>query len=70
METLPFSRVFILLANIALCGFPFLAGFYSKDAWIEIVATSAWGAPLMALFYLSLVLTVAYRARILASLFF
>lgn len=32
---LPFTRGIINIANIALCGFPFLAGFYSKDLILE-----------------------------------
>lgn len=32
---LPFTRIAINLSNLSLCGFPFLAGFYSKDLLAE-----------------------------------
>ena len=34
--SMPLSVSFIRVANLALCGFPFLAGFYSKDLILEI----------------------------------
>jgi NADH-ubiquinone oxidoreductase chain 5 len=32
---MPVARSCISIANLALCGFPFIAGFYSKDLIIE-----------------------------------
>lgn len=33
---IPLTRVCMNLANLALCGIPFLAGFYSKDLILEV----------------------------------
>lgn len=35
-QILPFSYIMILVGSLALMGFPFLTGFYSKDAILEI----------------------------------
>ncbi|CAJ1129317.1 Hypothetical predicted protein, partial (mitochondrion) [Octopus vulgaris] len=37
---LPFTSIILNISNMALCGFPFLAGFYSKDLIIEILLSS------------------------------
>ena len=52
------------VANLALCGFPFVAGFYSKDL---IVESSVYvNLPFITAFFMvvRLVLTGAYRLRL------
>jgi len=37
---LPLTTGILNMANMALCGFPFLAGFYSKDLILELLSNS------------------------------
>nr|DAZ91323.1 TPA_asm: ND5 [Echiuropus macronychus] len=51
--------------NLALCGFPFLAGFYSKDALLEHMHLSSMNLSMMGLIMAGTGLTVAYSFRVL-----
>jgi len=64
--TTPISRLFMVVANVALRGFPFIAGFYSKDMWLELSTSRIKiGLFTYALFYLRIALTVIYRTRLI-----
>lgn len=52
------------IANLALCGIPFLAGFYSKDLILETVALSHINFFSFFLFFFSTGLTVCYSFRL------
>nr|QNE85523.1 NADH dehydrogenase subunit 5 [Melanostoma mellinum] len=52
------------VANLALCGMPFLAGFYSKDLILEIVSMSMVNLFIYYLFFFSTGLTVCYSLRL------
>nr|QHF17847.1 NADH dehydrogenase subunit 5 [Acrotaeniostola dissimilis] len=52
------------VANLALCGMPFLAGFYSKDMILEIVSLSYVNMFSFFLYFFSTGLTVCYSFRL------
>nr|YP_010614346.1 NADH dehydrogenase subunit 5 [Dalbulus maidis]WAS32280.1 NADH dehydrogenase subunit 5 [Dalbulus maidis] len=52
------------ISNMALCGFPFMSGFYSKDLIIESCSFVSLNFIFMFLFYISLGLTVFYSLRL------
>lgn len=52
------------IANLALCGIPFLAGFYSKDLILETVMLSYMNFFSFFLFFFSTGLTVCYSFRL------
>lgn len=60
-------RLGILLSsrNLALCGFPFLAGFYSKDIILEYTIMVNRNLFVLTIMILGVGLTVGYRFRIL-----
>jgi len=61
---IPFTVICFNVANLALCGFPFLAGFYSKDLILEIVLISQINFFSFFLFFFSTGLTVSYSFRL------
>nr|YP_010693055.1 NADH dehydrogenase subunit 5 [Dacus armatus]WCB98236.1 NADH dehydrogenase subunit 5 [Dacus armatus] len=52
------------VANLALCGMPFLAGFYSKDMILEVVSLSYMNVFSFFLYFFSTGLTVCYSFRL------
>lgn len=62
-----FSLVLCLFnsANLSLCGFPFLSGFFSKDLILEIVIIKNLNFIIFFLFILGTFLTVFYRFRLI-----
>nr|DAZ91205.1 TPA_asm: ND5 [Echinogammarus berilloni] len=61
----PFLGLALSSTNLALCGFPFLAGFYSKDSSLEYVLMSGWGGWVESMVIMGTGLTVAYSLRVL-----
>nr|AST10264.1 NADH dehydrogenase subunit 5 [Parankylopteryx sp. YJ-2017] len=53
------------VANLALCGMPFLAGFYSKDMILELATMSFFNILMFMLYFLSTGLTVCYTFRLI-----
>nr|YP_010010539.1 NADH dehydrogenase subunit 5 [Nereis zonata]QOH99545.1 NADH dehydrogenase subunit 5 [Nereis zonata] len=65
INQLPITTTSILIANMALCGAPFLAGFYSKDLIIESSTMLMMKSNMIisTLFVIATILTTAYSAR-------
>ena len=64
-QTLPWPSSLLCTANLALLGFPFLAGFYSKDSILERFYNRGSAALSLAVFLLGVGLTTAYSAKII-----
>lgn len=65
---IPLTSLCINISNLALCGIPFLAGFYSKDIILEIVSISNLNLLIYYLYYFSTGLTIFYTIRLLIYL--
>nr|AVN67502.1 NADH dehydrogenase subunit 5 [Phoetalia pallida] len=61
---MPLTSSCLMISNFALCGIPFLAGFYSKDLILEMVSLSYVNVFGFFLFYFSTGLTVCYSFRL------
>nr|QZP41133.1 NADH dehydrogenase subunit 5 [Geoscapheus dilatatus] len=61
---MPLTSSCLMISNFALCGMPFLAGFYSKDLILEMVSFSYLNILGFFLFYFSTGLTVCYSFRL------
>nr|ADW41267.1 NADH dehydrogenase subunit 5 [Drosophila montana] len=61
---MPLTSACFNVSNLALCGMPFLAGFYSKDMILEIVMISNINLFSFFLYFFSTGLTVCYSFRL------
>nr|YP_009489615.1 NADH dehydrogenase subunit 5 [Ornithoptera priamus]SPP23518.1 NADH dehydrogenase subunit 5 [Ornithoptera priamus] len=62
---IPLTTLCLNISNLALCGMPFLAGFYSKDLILDMVSMSNLNMMIFLLYYISTGLTVFYTIRLL-----
>lgn len=67
----PFTYIQVLIGSLALAGFPFLAGFYSKDLIIESANIKYWinGQFFYWLALIAAILTMYYSTRLLYIVF-
>merc|ERR1719328_940500 len=61
---MPIITSVILVANISLCGLPFLRGFYSKDVILEAIIMKGLNTLIILIILVGTFLTVAYSCRI------
>nr|YP_010384996.1 NADH dehydrogenase subunit 5 [Plagusia squamosa]UPL65006.1 NADH dehydrogenase subunit 5 [Plagusia squamosa] len=64
VKFMPLTTSYMMVANMALCGFPFLAGFYSKDMILEVGFMSWINFISLGLYVLATGLTVSYTMRL------
>nr|QEX96209.1 NADH dehydrogenase subunit 5 [Sphaeroma terebrans] len=64
LVSLPWTSVCLNLSNLALCGFPFLSGFYSKDLLIEASFMEDLSGLMLFLMVINVGLTAAYSMRL------
>nr|UPU95835.1 NADH dehydrogenase subunit 5 [Parachronistis sp.] len=65
---IPLTSLCLNISNLALCGIPFLAGFYSKDLVLEMISMSNLNLMIFLLYYISTGLTMFYTIRLLMYL--
>lgn len=63
-KSLPLTIMCFNSANLALCGIPFLAGFYSKDLILELSFSSNINLLIFFLFVFATAFTVSYSCRL------
>ena len=61
----PFLNVFFSVTNLALCGYPFLAGYYSKDIILERIFISRKRLFITFIIVVSTGFTISYSLRVL-----
>lgn len=64
INQIPTTIAALLTANLALCGLPFIAGFYSKDLIIEISLFNYRNYVIIVIFLIATGLTAAYSVRL------
>nr|ARH54945.1 NADH dehydrogenase subunit 5 [Coleoptera sp. 3 AH-2016] len=66
----PVTCICFSISNMALCGIPFLSGFYSKDLIAEIFSSKFLDMFIYFIFFISIGLTVSYSIRLSYYVFF
>jgi len=65
VNQIPLTISCLNIANMALCGLPFLSGFYSKDLIIEITLYNNYRNVILLLFMTATIITAAYSLRLI-----
>nr|APX40298.1 NADH dehydrogenase subunit 5 [Sphaeroderma rubidum] len=64
INQLPMTCTYFNICNWALCGVPFMSGFYSKDLIVELMSFNILNIFIYLIFYISIGLTVSYSFRL------
>nr|AFV13090.1 NADH dehydrogenase subunit 5 [Monocellicampa pruni] len=62
---MPLVSICFNFSNLALCGFPFLAGFYSKDMVLEKFFLMDFNLFVFLMFFISTLFTIMYTCRLI-----
>nr|YP_010015586.1 NADH dehydrogenase subunit 5 [Svistella anhuiensis]QFG38964.1 NADH dehydrogenase subunit 5 [Svistella anhuiensis] len=65
VHQMPFTSICFSFSNLALCGMPFLTGFYSKDLILEMSLMTFMNKFVFIMFFMSVGLTVCYSFRLI-----
>jgi NADH-ubiquinone oxidoreductase chain 5 len=66
-KNIPVTLTCITVANIALCGLPYLSGFYSKDLILENISINPTNVLAYILIMISVGFTSFYRFRFIIT---
>jgi NADH-ubiquinone oxidoreductase chain 5 len=66
----PATSFYFIGSSLALCGFPFLAGFYSKDLILEVYFIGGINIFMFVFIFLSTIFTLTYSVRLGYFIFF
>nr|ALZ49973.1 NADH dehydrogenase subunit 5 [Camponotus atrox] len=69
-EYVPFTMMSFYVSSLALMGFPFLSGFYSKDLIMEMIYMMNFNIFIISFIILSVMFTVSYSLRLIYYIFF
>lgn len=64
LSNMPTVLAILIIANLSLCGLPFLRGFYSKDLVLESLIIGGPGVVFLLVIFIGTALTVAYSCRL------
>jgi NADH-ubiquinone oxidoreductase chain 5 len=65
---IPLTSVCFNISRLALCGIPFLAGFYSKDIILEFLVMSKVNVLIFGLFFIRTLFTTIYSFRLIFNI--
>lgn len=65
MQSYPLVNIYFIGCSLSLCGFPFLAGFYSKDLILECFFFRSINLIVYVLMFVGTLLTISYSVRLL-----
>nr|YP_009480516.1 NADH dehydrogenase subunit 5 [Cryptopygus terranovus]APC61723.1 NADH dehydrogenase subunit 5 [Cryptopygus terranovus] len=70
MISCPITSFFFMCSSLALCGFPFLSGFFSKDMILEMYFMSAMNVFMFLIVFFATMFTLTYSVRLMYYIFF